>query len=159
MIPDQSATIAKIRQRQASGESCVLAGGVYDLLGIHHIRSLHQAATFGDFLVVALNSNSSVVSLKGSSRPIHSQEIRQETLEALRFVDHVVLFDEITTDQVIRLVKPDVFFKSSSAPPLPCEAEAVRHIGAVVVLGDVFPGLSTTELIRRIQSQEPQNSR
>ena len=156
MIPDQSAVIAQIHSRQASGESCVLAGGCYDMCLIHHIRSLRQAATFGDFLVVALNSDSSVRSLKAKSRPICDQATRQETLEALRFVDFVVLFDEITAEQVIRLVRPDVFFKSTAAPPLPCEEVAVADVGALTALGDVFPGMSTTELIRRIQATSPE---
>src|SRR5881394_4257213 len=88
-----------LRERErlrATGAKLVFTNGVFDLLHVGHVRYLAQARSLGDALVVALNSDRSVRELKGAGRPLTNQNDRAEILAALRAVDYVTLFDEIS---------------------------------------------------------------
>lgn len=98
---------------EGSIERVVLANGCFDLLHVGHIRYLEEAATFGDFLVVALNTDRSVRELKGEGKPLTTLEERAEILCSLRCVGAVTSFDERTLEETLRELLPDVHTKGT----------------------------------------------
>lgn len=132
----------------------VWTNGCFDLLHAGHVQSLQAARQFGDVLVVGLNNDDSVRRLKGPQRPIMSESERVAVLSALAAVDAIVLFPEDTPELALGRLKPDVHCKGSEyAPPngkpIP-EADLVRSYGGTVRFLPMLPGLSTTELARRM---------
>lgn len=150
-------------QLQAIGDSLRSAGriivwtnGCFDLLHAGHVRSLRMARNLGDALVVGINSDESVRRLKGPDRPILPAGERAELIASLSCVCHVVVFDEDTPELCIECLRPDVFCKGAEyvpelGKPMPGAAQVEAYGGQVKYL-PYFQGLSTTELIRRIQS-------
>jgi D-glycero-beta-D-manno-heptose 1-phosphate adenylyltransferase len=140
---------------RAAGQVVVWTNGCFDLIHAGHAHSLQAARAFGDVLVVGINSDASVRRLKGPGRPILPATERAELIAALRCVEHVVIFDEDTPEECIRLLRPDVHCKGADyAPPhgkpIP-EAGLVESYGGRVVFLPLVDGLSTTELIRRVK--------
>ena len=134
-------------------ERIVFTNGCFDLLHPGHLGGLRNARALGDCLVVGINSDESVRKLKGEDRPIVSLSERVELLQAIRWVDHVVPFDEDTPAALITSLCPDIYAKGADwrAQPMP-EAAAARAIGCEVVFLDLVPGYSTTEIIERIRA-------
>src|SRR3989338_22394 len=89
----------------------VFTNGCFDILHAGHIKVLKFAKSLGDKLIVGINSDRVVKMLKGKDRPINSQQDRKLLLESLRFVDEVVIFDELRTGDVVRKIKPDIVVK------------------------------------------------
>ena len=96
---------------KASGKRVVFTNGCFDLLHPGHIRYLSTAREMGDHLVVAVNSDRSVRSIKDPGRPICDEQVRAEMLASLSFVDSVLIFDEDTPLKVIDYLKPDILVK------------------------------------------------
>jgi D-beta-D-heptose 7-phosphate kinase/D-beta-D-heptose 1-phosphate adenosyltransferase len=135
------------------GEKVVLTNGCFDLLHAGHLSSLEAARREGDRLVVAINSDRSVARLKGPGRPVNREEDRARVLAALGAVDAVCVFDDETPLEVIRTLRPDVLAKGADYRMEDVVgAEDVQSWGGRVVLLDLVTGLSTTELLRRIES-------
>src|SRR5512135_1085737 len=86
----------EVRRRQQAGERAVFTNGCFDLLHLGHVRYLQEARALGDFLVLGLNSDSSVHLLKGQGRPLVPEGKRAEILAALACVDYVTIFAEPT---------------------------------------------------------------
>ncbi len=142
-----------VRARQQHGEKGVLTNGCFDLLHVGHVRSLQQARRHGDFLIVGLNSDSSVRHLKGPSRPLIPENQRAEMLAALACVDYVVLFSERTASELVAFLRPAVYAKSESYRRLPLPEQAiVEGYGGRVVFLEEVPDLSTTALVQRIRN-------
>lgn len=132
----------------------VWTNGCFDLLHAGHVRSLLAARKLGDVLVVGLNSDTSVRQLKGSSRPVMPQAERAELLAALACVDAVVIFDELTPEAALGRLRPDIHCKGADyAPPhgkpVP-EKALVESYGGRVEFLPLLPGVSTTDLVERI---------
>lgn len=138
---------------RADGATIVFTNGCFDILHAGHVRYLTAAAAMGDFLVVGLNSDASVRRLKGETRPIVSEADRAEVLEALRAVDIVTIFDEPTAEELIRLVRPNIYVKGGdySLDKLP-EAKIVQEFGGRVEFIPFVEGHSTTGVIERIKA-------
>lgn len=141
---------------RAAGKVVVWTNGCFDLVHAGHIRSLRAARGFGDVLVVGVNSDASVRRLKGAGRPVLPVAERAGLVAALGCVGHVVVFDEDTPERCVRLLRPAVHCKGADyAPPhgkpVP-EAVAVAAYGGRVEYLPLVGGLSTSELIRRIQA-------
>ena len=138
---------------RADGATIVFTNGCFDILHAGHARYLTAAAAMGDFLVVGLNSDASVRRLKGEGRPIVSGADRAEVLDALRAVDIVTIFDEPTAEELVRLVRPDVYVKGGdySLDTLP-EAKIVQAAGGRVEFIPFVEGHSTTNVIERIKA-------
>jgi D-beta-D-heptose 7-phosphate kinase/D-beta-D-heptose 1-phosphate adenosyltransferase len=102
---------AAVRRAQKRGECVVFTNGCFDLLHVGHVRSLEQARSLGDRLVVALNGDGSVRRLKGAGRPLVPARQRAEVVAALGCVDWVVLFGQDTPLSLIRALRPDVLAK------------------------------------------------
>ena len=116
-------------------------------------RASRRPARLGDCLVVLLNSDASVTRLKGTGRPVHTQEDRARVLLGLGCVDAVVVFDEDSPHAALERLRPDVWAKGGdyNADTLP-EASLVRSWGGRVVLLPYLPGRSTTRIIQHAQS-------
>lgn len=127
----------------------VTTNGAFDLIHAGHVRTLKKAKTYGDILIVGLNSDSSVKRYKSPLRPIISQKERAEMLASLEIVDYVSIFDEDDPREFIKLVKPDFHVKSKSGFK-GIETEVVETNGGKIILLDDIPGLSTSNIIKKI---------
>ena len=96
-----------------AGKTVVTTNGCFDILHVGHVRYLEKTKTFADYSIVLLNSDKSVKSIKGPSRPINNENDRAEILSALRCVDYVVLFDEDSPKNLLDEMKPDVYTKGA----------------------------------------------
>jgi rfaE bifunctional protein nucleotidyltransferase chain/domain len=146
-LDDVAAEVDAARGRR----TVVLANGAFDLLHVGHVRYLRAARAEGDFLVVAVNSDSSVRALKGPGRPYLPERERAEILAALSCVDRVLLFDGPDVERVLRAIRPDVHAKGTDyrVDTVP-EREVTRAIGGrTAIVGDPKDH-STTDLLRAI---------
>lgn len=136
------------------GQRVVFTNGCFDILHAGHVRYLAKARSFGDCLVLGLNSDSSVRRIKGENRPVNSELDRAEVAGALKAVDYVVLFDEPTAEELIRQVHPDVYVKGGdyTVETLP-EGQIVLGYGGRVELVELVEGRSTTNVIARIKGE------
>jgi D-beta-D-heptose 7-phosphate kinase / D-beta-D-heptose 1-phosphate adenosyltransferase len=141
---------------RAGGGTVVATGGCFDLLHAGHVHVLEAAARLGDCLVVLLNSDSSVRRLKGSDRPLIPERERAEMLRALACVDEVAIFDEATPNEVLRLLRPDVWAKGGDYElhQLPEVREVPKWGGRVAIL-PFLEGQSTTKLIEEVGTRAP----
>ena len=135
-----------------AGKTVVTTNGCFDILHAGHVRYLEKTKSFGDFLIVLLNSDKSVKSIKGQSRPIHNENDRAEILSALRCVDYVVLFDEDSPRDLLDEMKPDVYTKGAdyTMETLP-EADIMKKNGTRVEFIEFLQGRSTTKTIEKMQ--------
>jgi rfaE bifunctional protein nucleotidyltransferase chain/domain len=141
---------------RASGKTIVLTNGVFDLLHVGHARCLEDARSRGDYLVVAVNSDSSVAALKGKGRPLLPAAERMEILSALSFVDYVTVFEEATADALLEQLKPTLYAKGTdySMKTLP-ERETLKKFGIKAVFVGDKKAHSTEKLIARVQKLRP----
>jgi len=121
--------------------------GCFDILHCGHLRVLQFARAVGDYVIVGLNSDDSVRELKGRDRPIIGQSERKEILEAVRFVDEVVIFDEPTPLKLIELIKPNIIVKGEDWK----NKEVVGSDIAEVIYVPILKCYSTSEIIERIK--------
>jgi D-beta-D-heptose 7-phosphate kinase/D-beta-D-heptose 1-phosphate adenosyltransferase len=141
------------------GRRLVFTNGCFDLLHRGHIGYLNQAKALGDVLIVGLNSDRSVRRLKGPDRPINRLEDRLEVLAALSCVDHIVPFDQPTSEALIRVIRPDVFVKGGDyTPALLPEAPLVGELGGEVRILPYVRDRSTTGIIQRIRAADPETA-
>jgi rfaE bifunctional protein nucleotidyltransferase chain/domain len=142
---------------RSAGDRITLANGCFDLLHVGHVRYLHAAKGLGGRLVVALNSDESVRSLKGEGRPLMPAEERAEILAGLADVDAVVIFHERDVRAIIREIHPDIHAKGTdyTAESVP-EGDVVREYGGrVAIVGDP-KNHSASEIIRtRLTPRKP----
>jgi len=144
--------IAFIARARDNGERIVFTNGVFDLLHAGHVRYLRQARALGDALIVGLNSDRSVRANKGPGRPLTPEAERAEILEALTFVDAVVIFDEETPLDLITALQPDVLVKGADwAEDAVVGRDIIEQRGGRVVRVPLEPGRSTTAIIRKIR--------
>jgi D-beta-D-heptose 7-phosphate kinase/D-beta-D-heptose 1-phosphate adenosyltransferase len=101
----------EVRKLQKAGKKVVFTNGCFDLLHLGHISLLKEAKYMGDVLIVAINSDKSLSSFKGSKRPLFGEKDRAELLLSLRSVDYVVVFDEQTPKEILSEIRPDVLVK------------------------------------------------
>ena len=132
-----------------SGKSLVFTNGCFDILHFGHISYLQKAKLLGDILVVGLNSDSSVRSLKGDSRPVNTEFDRAAMLCAMEFVDFVVIFDDDTPYEMIKAIGPDVLVKGADY-----EGKVVvgSEFAKRVELIEFVEGKSTTNIIEKIRN-------
>ncbi len=150
-VASQDAAKIQIQSWRTSNEKIVFTNGCFDLLHPGHINLLHQARSFGDRLVVGLNTDASVKRLKGDSRPILSEQDRAEILSALSCVDIVVLFDEDTPLSLIEILKPDIIVKGADYKPHEVVGhEVVAAYGGEVKLAQLLEGYSTTGIANKM---------
>jgi len=138
----------KVKDLKSEGLRIVFTNGCFDILHAGHVRSLREAKSYGDILIVGVNSDASVGKIK-PGRPVVSQAERAEVLAALEMVDYVVIFDEETPYELIRTVRPDVLVKGGDWQK---EDIVGSDIVEEVYCLSYHEGLSTTGIIERIRS-------
>lgn len=136
---------------RANGKRVVFTNGCFDLLHVGHIRYLEKARTLGDVLIVGLNTDRSVQTIKGPHRPILPEEERAEVLSGLWCVDYVTLFDEPTPLELITSLQPDVLVKGGDwAKETTVGREVVEESGGEVVILPFVEGSSSSNIIETI---------
>lgn len=135
-----------------AGKTIVTINGSFDVLHAGHLHILREARGQGDVLIVGLNSDSSVRANKGAGRPFVGQDDRAKLLLALRDVDYVHIFDETVPMPFLEQLRPDVHVNGAEYGPDCIEAPTVRAHGGRIHVVDRIPGLSTSELVERIQA-------
>lgn len=140
-----------LNREHFTGKKIVFTNGCFDVLHIGHIRLLMAAADLGDTLVVGLNSDESVKRLKGENRPLHNQNIRAEQLAALVPVDAVIIFEEDTPENLIRLVKPNILVKGGDyTEDSIAGASFVKSYGGEVKIFETVEGFSSSGIIKTL---------
>ena len=128
----------------------VFTNGCFDLLHKGHLDLLSNAAGFGDKLFVGLNSDKSVKKLKGDSRPKQSERTRAQKLLELKYVNHVIIFEDLTPQKLIHAISPDVLVKGGDYKKN--EIVGAKHVisnGGIVKIIPLIPGFSTTSIIEK----------
>lgn len=137
-IVTRSALVERAAEARAAGSKIILANGCFDLLHVGHVRYLEGAKALGGFLVVGINSDRQVSSLKGAGRPYMPEAERAEIVAAFRWVDAVTIFDEPTVEELIQAIRPDIHAKGTdyTTDTVP-ERDIVRSYGGqVAIVGD-----------------------
>ena len=128
----------------------VFTNGCFDLLHKGHLDLLSNAAGFGDKLFVGLNSDKSVKKLKGDSRPKQNERTRAQKLLELKYVNHVIIFEDLTPQKLIHAISPDVLVKGGDYKK--SEIVGAKHVissGGVVKIVPLTTGFSTTSIIEK----------
>jgi len=140
-----------IKGLRKAGKRIVFTNGCFDILHVGHVRYLTAARSKGDALVLGLNSDASVKSIKPDNRPIVSQDQRAEVLAGLACVDYITIFDEPDPLALIQTIKPDVLIKGADWEKAEIiGSNVVRSYGGSVVRIEIVPGISTSGIIQRI---------
>lgn len=142
-----------IRERlRKENRKVVFTNGVFDILHRGHVEYLHKAKTYGDVLILGLNSDNSVRIVKGPGRPLITQENRAVVLAGLASVDYVCIFDEETPLRIIQKLLPDVLVKGSDYGLGDIIGrEVVESAGGKVLTIPLTPGLSTKDVIAKVK--------
>jgi rfaE bifunctional protein nucleotidyltransferase chain/domain len=150
-IVDRSRVAEVVARWRAEGNTVALANGCFDLLHVGHVRYLQGAKALADRLLVAINSDESVRTLKGAGRPAMPESERAEIIAALSCVDAVVVFPEPDPRALIRELHPDVQVKGTdyTAESIPERDEVLAYGGRVAIAGDPKDH-STSELLRKL---------
>ena len=143
-----------INRIKAEKKKIVFTNGCFDLLHVGHIRYLAQAKKLGDFLIIGLNSDSSVKELKGEDRPINSFEDRATLLSAIESVDSVIMFEEQTPENLIKDIVPDILVKGGdyNIEDIVGYQTVVQNGGQVKTLS-FYDGYSSTNYINKIKKR------
>lgn len=149
---DQGALQHELAQRRRIGQKIVFTNGCFDVLHAGHVQYLQEARSQGDVLVLGLNSDASVRSLKGPTRPVQPLAARSCVLSALQAVDYLIVFEDSTPLGLIRAVRPDVLVKGADySKDEVVGAEFVESYGGRVHLATLHHGFSTTNLIDKMR--------
>ncbi len=143
-----------INRIKAERKKIVFTNGCFDLLHVGHIRYLAQAKRLGDFLIIGLNSDSSVKELKGKDRPINSFEDRATLLSAIESVDLVIMFEEQTPENLIKDIVPDILVKGGdyNIEDIAGYHTVIQNGGQVKTLS-FYDGYSSTNYINKINKR------
>ena len=154
MVLTEDDLVDAIARDRAAGRMIAFANGCFDLLHVGHIRYLRGAAAEADRLIVAINGDDSVRQLKGAGRPILPAADRAELVDALRFVDYVVVFDAFNVEHLLTRLKPDVHCKGTDyqVETVPERAVVVAYGGRTAIVGD-SKNHATRDLLARIRRQ------
>lgn len=146
--------LQRIAQWRVLGKKVAFTNGCFDILHLGHIASLSEAAQQGDYLVIGLNSDTSVKHLKGPERPINSQDSRALVLAALTMVDAVVIFEEDTPLELISKILPDVLVKGGdyTVEQIAGAKEVIAN-GGKVVINPIVEGFSTTNIVEKFKGK------
>ena len=151
-IVDRRTLIERVRDARDRGMTLVLANGCFDVLHAGHVRYLEAAKSIGDMLVVGINSDEQVATLKGAGRPLLPESERAEIVAALASVDLVSIFNEPTVGELLLAIKPDIHAKGTdyTEDTVP-ERDVVRSFGGrTAIVGDPKDH-STSDMIRRFK--------
>lgn len=138
---------------KTGGEVVVFTNGCFDIIHHGHVDSLQKSAALGTKLIVGLNSDASVKMLKGENRPVLNEEARAKIMAAFAFVDAVIIFPEETPAALISKIIPDVLVKGAQYEIHEIAGhDTVLNNGGKVETLDLIPGISTSDLIKKIKT-------
>lgn len=145
----------EVNRLRLQGKKIGFTNGVFDILHEGHIASLSEAASYCDFLIVAVNADASVKRLKGDSRPVNHEQARALVLASLIMVDAVIIFEEDTPRDIIATLLPDVLIKGGDyTVDQIAGAKEVMENGGEVKLAKIVPGISTTGIIAKMKDMK-----
>jgi len=151
-ILDRNTLKNTLEALRKEGKKIAFTNGCFDILHVGHVRYLREAKKAGDILVLALNSDSSVRTIKGEERPLVYEEERAEVLAALEFVDFITIFPELTPLELINYLKPDILIKGGDWPEEKVVGrEEVKKWGGRVAIIPEVEGKSTTNIVEKIK--------
>jgi rfaE bifunctional protein nucleotidyltransferase chain/domain len=142
-------TVAQLRQQ---GRRIATLNGSFDLMHAGHLHIIYEASQVADCLIVALNSDRSIQQYKSPLRPIIPLEYRLQMMSALEFVDYVTWFEETDPRNILSVIKPDVHVNGAEYGLNCLEAETVRSHGGEIHIVSLIPGLSTSQVLKKIAS-------
>ena len=143
----------KLDALRKKGKKIAFTNGCFDILHVGHVRYLREARKTADVLILALNSDASVRSIKGEKRPLVTETERAEVLSALEFIDFVTIFDELTPLELIKYLKPDVLIKGGDWPEEKVVGrDEVKQWGGRVAIIPEVQGKSTTNIVEKIKT-------
>lgn len=141
----------ELKPFKQKGRKVVFTNGCFDIIHAGHVRYLKKARSLGDCLVLGLNSDASVRSIKGEKRPIVPQNERAEVLSALTCVDYIVVFNDPTPQKLIEALSPDILVKGADwAAKDIAGGDHVKKTGGKIRRITLVKGKSTTNIIRKI---------
>lgn len=147
-----SEVFKRVEVLKAEGKVIVTTNGSFDLLHAGHLHTLYEGKKLGDVFIVALNTDASIRSYKGPSRPIIPLKYRLQMLAALSFVDFITYFDESDPRKLLKEIGPHVHVNSAEYGDNCIEKEVVEDGGGYVKLIEKIDGLSTSEVIKKIRA-------
>jgi len=151
-ILERNALKNELEELRKKGKKIAFTNGCFDILHVGHVRYLREAKKTADVLVLALNSDSSVRSIKGDKRPILNENERAEILAALEFVDFITIFEELTPLELIVCLQPDILIKGGDWPEEKIIGrEEVKKWGGRVAIIPEIEGKSTTNIVEKIK--------
>ena len=147
-----SEIVSNVRDRK---KSIVFTNGCFDLLHKGHLHLLNAASKQGDFLIVAINSDNSILKIKGKGRPIQSETERVEALLKLGVLDLVTIFNHDTPFDLIKLISPDILVKGGDYDRKKIVGgDFVKSKGGRVVIVPILQGFSTTSILKEMSFNE-----
>lgn len=149
MIPPD-ALEEKVSALRSEGKRIATLNGSFDLLHAGHLEMIYEASQQADVLILALNTDRSIQAYKSPLRPIVPLEFRIKMVAALEMVDYVTWFDETDPRQILSCIQPDVHVNGAEYGENCVEAEVVRAHGGRIHIVALVPGLSTSEIIKKI---------
>ncbi len=148
--PDQ--LLLKVEKIRSQGFSIATLNGSFDLLHAGHLEIIYQASLQADVLIVGLNTDESIQAYKSPLRPIVSLEYRKQMMAALEYVDYVTWFSETDPREMLKKIRPDVHVNGSEYGAHCIEADVVKESGGRIHIVSLVPGLSTSQIIKKILS-------
>ncbi|MBC5774515.1 D-glycero-beta-D-manno-heptose 1-phosphate adenylyltransferase [Pontibacter sp. KCTC 32443] len=148
----------QVQAWRSQGQKIVFTNGCFDLLHLGHVDYLEKARQLGDKLVLGLNADRSISSIKGPNRPLQDEMSRARVMASLLFVDAVVLFDSDTPLELIKAVKPDILVKGDDYSIEQIVGhDVVQQAGGEVKTVPLVTGYSTTNIVKKIENQLNEN--
>lgn len=144
----------KVAELRKEKKTIATLNGSFDLMHAGHLHIIFEASQVADRLIVALNTDRSIKEYKSPLRPIIPLEYRLQMMAALGFVDFVTWFDETTPINILSKIKPDVHVNGAEYGPNCIEADVVKSHGGRIHIVNLVPGLSTSDILKKIVSLE-----
>ena len=143
--------VSKVEELKRERKKIATLNGSFDLLHAGHLQIIYEASLQGDVLIVALNTDASIQKYKSPKRPIVSLPFRARMMAALGFVDFVTCFDETDPRVILEKIRPHVHVNGAEYGAECIEAEVVKRHGGKIHIVPLVPGLSTSNLIKKIK--------
>lgn len=144
-----------LKNLNSENKKVVFTNGCFDIIHRGHVDYLAKAASFGDVLLIGVNTDNSVKRLKGNTRPIQDEYSRALILAAFSFVDIVIMFDEDTPYELINMIQPDILVKGSDYKAEDIVGyDILKAKGGKVITMDFVEGFSTSLIINKIKEEK-----
>ena len=152
IIKSHAGLVKIVNALKGKGKKIVFTNGCFDILHVGHVDYLAKARSLGDTLIVGLNSDKSVRTIKGSTRPLNSENDRARVLAALSSVDYIAIFNKSTPEELIAKVRPGILVKGGDwKKEYIAGSKFVKSSGGRVIIIPFVAGYSTTSMINKMK--------